>query len=405
MSNRYTFSAAALLLSVACQHTSGPDRAPEAPDHPITVDTHIDVPYRLLEAWEDLGRDTAGDFDIPAARQGKLDAAFMSIFVPPAVDAAGDAHRFADDLIRLVERLASEHRDDLAMAHCADDVVRIRASGRIALPLGMENGGPIAGDLANLEYFYRRGIRYITLAHAKSNHISDSSYDSERRWDGLSPFGKELVLAMNDRGMMIDVSHLSDDAFWDVIATTNAPVIASHSSLRHFTPGFERNMSDEMVLALAAQGGVIQINAGSNFLSAQANAWSQRAREAAAAYAEAYQLAPEDPELEAFGKRYLADNPYPFATLDDLLDHIDRAVRIGGIDHVGIGSDFDGVGNTLPVGFKTAAAYPALIEGLEQRGYDTQAIGKILGGNLMRVWRQVETMGEQAGNPPICAKP
>ena len=153
------------------------------------------------------------------------------------------------------------------MAYNTDDVLQQFGSEKISLALGMENGTPIGGDLANLRHFYQRGIRYITLAHSESNHISDSSYDLRRRWQGLSPFGKELVVAMNNIGMMIDISHVSDDAFYQVVSLSKVPVIASHSSLRSYTPGFERNMDDDMLRALAKNGGVVQINFGSSFVT------------------------------------------------------------------------------------------------------------------------------------------
>ena len=235
---------------------AAPDRAEQLAQELLIVDTHIDVPYRLHRSWQDVSETTAdGDFDYPRAQAGGLDAPFMSIYIPPKVDAEGGAAALADELIDMVERIVLDAPDKFALATCADDLMAIKTSGRIALPLGMENGGPIDGDFANLRHFHERGIRYVTLAHGKSNHISDSSYDSFKRWQGLSPFGKRLIAEMNRTGMMIDVSHLSDQAFWQVMELSQAPVIATHSSLRHFTPGFERNMSDEMVAALGENGG------------------------------------------------------------------------------------------------------------------------------------------------------
>ena len=273
------------------------------------------------------------------------------------------------------------------------------------MPLGIENGGPIAGDFAQLNHFFERGVRYITLAHSKSNHISDSSYDTNERWQGLSDFGKKLVPEMNRLGVMIDVSHLSDRAFWQVIEQSQVPVIASHSSLRHFTPGFHRNMSDEMVLALAKQGGVIQINFGSTFLTATARAWSDRLSEQAKAYQEAQNLADDDPRLETFREQYRGAYPFPYASTEHVLNHIDRVVEIAGIDHVGLGSDYDGVGDSLPLGMKDASSYPNLVSGLLQRGYELADIAKILGGNLLRVWRANEAYAEAAGTPTRCATP
>jgi membrane dipeptidase len=265
--------------------------------------------------------------------------------------------------------------------------------------MGMENGAPIEGNLANLTHFAERGIRYITLAHSRSNHIADSSYDPVRRWGGLSPFGRELVRAMNRAGVMIDVSHVSDAAFYDVLATSAVPVVATHSSARHFTPGFERNMSDDMIRALGAHGGVIQINFGSSFLTREANRWradfaAARARAAAARQAAGGHAADDDGWDEAFSEQYRKDHPYPFASVEDVLDHIDRVVMLAGVDHVGIGSDFDGVGPSLPAGLKDVSSYPNLVEGLLRRGYSEAAISQILSGNLLRVWQRTEAFAD-----------
>jgi membrane dipeptidase len=369
-------AACATLLLGAC--ASRPDDASRARDlaqRLLIVDTHIDVPYRLSRSDDDVSRATeSGDFDHPRAVAGGLDALFMSIYIPADVDQAGQAGAFAEQLIDGVEDLARAHPDKFAVATCADDIDAAKARGLIALPMGMENGGPIAGELERLKHFRDRGILYVTLTHSRSNHISDSSYDEDERWQGLSEFGQRLVPAMADAGVMVDVSHISDRAFWQVLELSPVPVIATHSSLRHFTPGFHRNMSDDMVRALGRQGGIIHINYGSAFLTETAN----RHRD-------------ED-----------GDGPYPFATLDDVLDHIDRAVMLAGVDHVGIGSDYDGVGNTLPEGLKDVSSYPNLVAGLLRRGYDEDDIGKIVGANLMRVWRQVEAHAAAAGTPPSC---
>ena len=393
-------------LLVLAQGCGAPDadRSEALARELLIVDAHIDLPYRLHRAWQDVSKATAdGDIDYPRALAGGLDAPFMSIYIPPKVDAEGGAVALADELIDLVERIVDEAPDKFALATCADDLAAIKASGRIALPLGMENGGPIAGDFANLRRFHERGIRYITLAHAKSNHISDSSYDSFKRWQGLSPFGKELVAEMNRLGTMIDVSHLTDQAFWQVIELSEAPVIATHSSLRHFTPGFERNMSDEMVTALGEAGGVIHIAFGSIFLTQAAGEYSDARRKAALSFAFANHLEEDDPRLQDFMAQYRQANPYPYATLDDALDHFDRAVELAGIDAVGIGSDYDGVGDSLPIGLKDASSYPNLINGLLGRGYSEQDIAKVLAGNIMRVWRNVEALAESHGNPPSCS--
>jgi membrane dipeptidase len=264
--------------------------------------------------------------------------------------------------------------------------------------MGMENGAPVEDDLANVAHFAERGIRYITLTHSKNNQICDSSYDEERTWHGLSPFGREVVAEMNRVGIMVDVSHVSDETFEQVLEVTRAPVIASHSSCRHFTPGFERNMSDEMIRELAANGGVIQINFGSSFLTAAANQWAKARSEAIDAFVAEGGLESDDPAVVEFRRRYLEEHPLPRATVEDVADHIDHVVELAGIDHVGLGSDFDGVGPSLPTGLEDVSRYPNLFRVLLERGYSDEDIGKIAGGNLLRVWREVERLAaEQAG--------
>jgi membrane dipeptidase len=400
-----------LLVLAACSEPTGqapdqptPERAAELTRALLLVDTHIDVPYRLYKQAADVTNATeTGDFDYPRARAGGLDALFMSIYIPADTDAAGEAYAFADQLIDSVESLAADAPDKFALATCAADVERARDAGRIAMALGMENGGPIAGSFENLAHFAGRGIRYVTLAHSRSNHISDSSYDPDERWQGLSEFGRTLIPELNRQGVMVDVSHVSDKAFWQVLELTQVPVIASHSSLRHFVPGFQRNMSDEMVTALGANGGVIQINFGSGFLTAEANAYPERAR---AALAEWQAGMPDATEAEqsAFMERYRAEHPYPYATVNDVLDHIDRVVELAGIDHVGIGSDYDGVGPTLPEGLKDVSQYPNLVLGMLERGYSEEDVAKVLGANLLRVWKAVEAYALEAGTPTRCAQ-
>jgi len=260
--------------------------------------------------------------------------------------------------------------------------------------MGMENGSPINHNLANVRFFADRGIRYITLTHGSSNHISDSSYDDNHQWKGLSPFGKEVVAEMNRVGLMVDISHVSDDAFFQVMEISKVPVIASHSSPRHFTPGWERNMSDEMIRALAKNGGVIQINFGSSFISKQAKTWYDIMDEKRTAYLEANGFEEHGSEAEQFGKDYRIENPFPYATLDQLVDNFEHVIELVGTEHVGIGSDFDGVGDSLPENMKDVSYYPALIEELLKREYPVDTIRAIMGGNLMRVWSEVEAYAQ-----------
>jgi len=393
-----TATGAALLLAACDQMGQAPVETPDlARDaqriahSSIVVDTHIDVPYRLEERPDDVSQATeSGDFDYPRAAAGGLNAAFMSIYTPAELEADNQSREVAETLIDLVNGIVAKSPEKFALATSTTDVREHFAGGLISLPLGMENGSPIEQDLTNVRHFFDRGIRYITLTHSLSNHISDSSYDDNRQWQGLSDFGKEVVKEMNRVGIMIDVSHVSDDAFWQVMEITKTPVIASHSSARHFTPGFERNMDDEMLEALAKNGGVIQINFGSSFITEAAQQYGSARWDGEKAYvAEHPELEKSDAEQQ-FKEQYEAEHgPFPFATLDDVLDHFDHVVELAGIDHVGIGSDYDGVGDSLPIGLKDVSTYPALIEGLLERGYSEQDIRKILGENLLRVWDAV----------------
>ena len=392
-----------LFVLTACLDTDKRTTALELAKNSIIVDGHIDVPYRVLREWEDVTKaTTGGDFDYPRAIKGGLNAPFMSIYTPASLAAEGKSKERANELITLVEKIVSLAPDKYAIATSPSQIREQFKQGLISLPLGMENGSPIEGKIENLAYFFNKGIRYITLAHSLSNQISDSSYDSNKAHDGLSGFGEEVVREMNRLGIIIDISHVSDAAFWDVMDITKVPVIASHSSARHFTPGFERNMDDDMIVRLAENGGIIMINYGSAFVTEEANQYNTKRSDAWEKF-----LSPEDgtpidmynPELrndrDAFNKQYAELNPYPFATLEQTLDHFDHVVKLtGSVDFVGIGSDYDGVGNTLPIGLKDVSSYPNLINGLMQRGYSNDDIKKILGENLLRVWSEIENGAE-----------
>lgn len=355
----------------------------------ILVDGHIDVPYRLQEKWVDVTDATqGGDFDYPRARKGGLNAPFMSIYVPASLDDSPQSTALAHKLIDYVEAIVGRAPEKFAIAKSVSEVKKQFEQGLISLPLGMENGSPIQGSMENLQQFYDRGIRYITLAHSMSNHISDSSYDLRRKWKGLSPFGKKLVGEMNDLGIMLDISHVSDDAFYQVIELSKAPVIASHSSLRTFTPGFERNMDDAMIKALAKNGGVVMINFGSTFVDQTSRAWRNKMGEKRDAVEQ--EFGPDSEQAENFETRYRETTPFPYANVDTVVEHIEHVVKLVGIDHVGIGSDYDGVGDSLPVGLKDVSTYPNLVQGLLDKNYSEQDIEKILGKNLLRVWSQVE---------------
>ena len=356
----------------------------------IITDGHIDVPWRLNDGYEDLSiRTETGDFDYIRAKEGGLDAPFMSIYVPSSYQETGGAKEKADSLIELVHRIANDHPDKFEVAFSVADVNRIFGDGKIALPMGMENGAPILDDLNNVQYFYDRGIRYITLTHAKDNLICDSSYDTTGTWNGLSPFGRKVVKEMNRVGIMVDISHVTDEVINQVMDMTDVPVIASHSSCRYFTPGWERNMGDAEIKRLKDNGGVIQINYGSSFVTQVSQDKRKANSEKIEAYAKENGLEENDETFIAYAKKVNEENPM-YADITEVVDHIDRVVELAGIDHVGIGSDYDGVGDSLPYGLKDVTSYPNLIFHLLKRGYSENDIEKICYKNIWRVWSTVE---------------
>lgn len=400
---------AALLFAAACgtketiEYTAMPEDAlrkvADSLAHAyIITDGHVDLPYRLkvrnfrLEK-EYLGipiQTDDGDFDYERAKKGGLDAPFMSIYIPSSYQLQPDMGKvLADSLIDMIRGIADAHPDKFGLAGTPAEVDAHFKAGRIALPMGMENGAPIGNDIANVKYFYDRGIRYVTLTHGKDNQICDSSYDTLNTWKGLSPFGEEVVREMNRVGIMVDISHVSDSTFYDVLKITKAPVIASHSSLRYFTPGWQRNMADDMVKALKGNGGVIQINFGSTFLDSAVSKANDENRKKLQALLKEKGLGMRDSLAKPIIEEFRKENPSLYADVKTVADHIDRVVELAGIDHVGIGSDYDGVGDSLPTGLKDVSQYPNLIYELLRRGYSPEDIEKICYKNVWRVWNKV----------------
>ncbi|HVI24762.1 MAG TPA: membrane dipeptidase [Xanthomonadaceae bacterium] len=391
-----TLLAAALACALSLSaHAAAPDAATRLVQDAVIVDTHIDAPGMLTDRWMDLGEAAQGrEFDYPKARAGGLDVAFMSIYTSPKQDADGTAWQAANEMIDAVEALAQRHPDRFALLRSPGDVERLRAGDRVLLPLGMENGAPLGDDLANVRFFFDRGVRYITLAHSAANRIADSSYALERKWHGLSPFGRQVVAEMNRLGIMVDVSHISDESAREAIALSKAPVIASHSAFRHFTPDFERNISDELAKAVAAKGGVVQVPFGTAFVdprgAADTQAHFRAINDFNARNAELRAQGKPELDRDRFDREWAAAHPAPETPITAVLDQIDYGVKLLGVDHVGIGSDFDGVDGELPDGLRSVADYPNLVAGLQARGYTDDDIRKILGSNLLRVWRAVE---------------
>jgi membrane dipeptidase len=394
--------AMAITISTLAQNSTSDEalrkKADELAHKFIISDGHVDLPYRLnvknfrlTKEFTGIPIESAeGDFDYVRAKKGGLDAPFMSIYVPSSYQQTGGAKAFADSLIDMVNGIIEAHPGKFGHGRSPYQVEQNFKKGIISLPMGMENGAPIE-EISDVAHFHKRGIRYITLTHGKDNQICDSSYDTTRTWNGLSDYGRQVVEEMNRQGIMVDISHVSDATFYQVIGITKAPIIASHSSCRKYTPDFQRNMSDDMIKALGKNGGVIMINFGSDFLEGRVQKMRDEMREKMTTALEEIGLTRDDehakPIVEAFEKEY---HNQLFSDVEMVANHIDHVVKLAGIDHVGFGSDYDGVGDSLPVGLKDVSAYPNLIFVLLKRGYSETDIEKICWGNLSRVWQEVE---------------
>ena len=356
----------------------------------IIIDGHIDLPFRLykknllFEKKIELDKETSGNFDIPKAVRGGLNCPFMSIYIPSDKN-FDEAFVLADNLIDLVDNVIKSNQKNLSHASGPSDVEKNFFENKISLPMGMENGSALGKDINNIKYFFSRGIRYLTLTHAKDNQICDSSYDSKRTWNGLSDFGVEVIKEMNKIGMMVDVSHISDKTFYDVLKISRKPLVATHSSPRKFTPSFERNMSDEMIIDLAENGGIIMINFGSSFVNQRSNKIFSEIEKKVKGYKTKKNIKNDHEELERY-KNELINEMNPFAKIEDVVKTIDHVYKLVGIDHIGFGSDFDGLGNSLPEGLKDVSMYPNIIERLLKKNYSEEDIKKICCKNLFRVW-------------------
>jgi membrane dipeptidase len=364
----------------------------------LVVDTHIDTPQRLLfESTFELGaRDPRGHLDIPRMRQGGLDAAFFSIWVPSSITGPAAVRR-ALSLIDETHQAIRTHPDDLALATTVADIRRANAEGRIAILMGMEGGHMIDDDLRLLRTYARLGVRYLTLTHSGSHNWADAATGMPSN-NGLTAFGREVVREMNRLGMMVDVSHASDKTFEDAIAVSQAPVIASHSSCRAIA-SHVRNMTDDMMRTLAANGGVIMINYHATFLSEPFRVAAQGA-DVLARTREANRACGEDEACaliaaDRLNRGLMEDGTLPAVTWEAIVEHIDHAAKVAGVDHVGLGSDFDGA--TMPIGMDDVSRLPRLTDALLARGYSEADVTKILGGNILRVMERVERIGESAG--------
>jgi membrane dipeptidase len=363
----------------------------------IVVDTHDDTTQRLLDGKFDLGRrDSSGSIDIPRMKEGNLGGIFFSIWIPSRVTGP-EAVKRAIVQIDAVREQVRRHPKDLALATTAAEVREARKQGKIAVLMGVEGGHMIANDLGVLRTFAALGVRYMTLTHSGNNDWADSSTDKAAH-NGLTDFGKDVVREMNRLGVVVDISHVADKTFYDVLALSKAPVFASHSSCRAICDA-PRNMTDEMIKALAAKGGVIQINYHVGFLSQEfRDAEKAHPEEEKAIQAEIKKRCGENEacqliEGDRIVREYVAQGKLPRVGWEKIVEHIDHAVRIAGADHVGLGSDFDGA--NMPFGMEDASKLPQITEALLRKGYSEGDVRKILGENTLRVMTEVERVGRE----------
>jgi membrane dipeptidase len=360
----------------------------------LTVDTHCDTPMEFSRSDFDLGtRHDDGCVDFPRMREGGLNAEFFAVFIgqgPRNDSSFNKVHKKALEIFDAIHKNVEKNSNIAELAYTADDAYRIKKSGKIAAFIGVENGYPVGKDISRVKQYYDLGARYITLSHSRNNDICDSSTDPKgAESNGLSPFGEEVVKEMNRLGMMIDVSHISDSSFYDVIRLSKAPIIASHSSCRALCES-PRNLNDDMLMAIKKNGGVIQICILSSYLKApvQNPELDAKLKEIREKYGD-YNNLPDSLKNKARSEFRAIQRKYEkLATVKDAVDHIDHVVQVIGIDHVGIGTDFDGGGGIE--GCKTAADMKNITIELVRRGYTKNDIEKIWGGNVMRVLREVE---------------
>jgi membrane dipeptidase len=382
---RMGIAAVAALLCLA----AAPDdleRARKLHARLIGVDSHIDTLQRVLNGGEDISRATGrGHVDLPRLKEAGMVAPFFALWVPTFYKGS-EAVRRTLQLRDAMQSVLDAHPEQIELATSAAEVERIAGTGKIAAVLTLEGGHQIADDLAVLRTYHRLGIRSMTLTHFRNNNWADASTDRPRH-NGLTDFGRQVVREMNRIGMIVDISHVSDKAFYDTLEVTTKPVIASHSSCRALSD-VPRNMTDDMIRALAKNGGVIGINFGAGFLSAKdAEALRQRIGQAVATEPDLTGRALDEFAAAEYAREYGQMRPAA-ATLQDAVAHIDHAVKIAGVDHVGIGSDWDGI-NSVPAGLEDVSRMPALTAALLARGYREDDLRKILGGNFVRVLREV----------------
>lgn len=350
----------------------------------FVLDSHCDTPSQI-HRLRDLSVDNHhAHVDFPKLKRGGVDGAFFALYVPGAKDTE-EAFRYACDLLEGVERSVAENLDLASFAVNASDAMNNKAKGVFSVFLGLENGSPIGNDLSRLKYFYDRGVRYVTLCHSLNNQICDSCASRVKTWGGLSPFGREVVAEMNRLGLLIDVSHISDESFYDVLKYSTRPVVATHSCCRALSD-HPRNMTDDMIRALAAAGGVIQINfypvfIDSTFTTVLAD--SGLAEKGESVEAEFIADPADDAKRKAWNRIQDEIQALPRPSYKLIADHIDHVVKLVGIDHVGIGSDYDGI-EVTPEGMEDISMMPKLFDELRMRGYSETDLSKIASENFFR---------------------
>src|SRR5262245_12916722 len=379
------------------------ERARQLHDRAIVIDSHDDTTQRLVDdkTFKIEARNPNGNIDVPRMREGGLDALFFSIWVPS--DVTGPiAVKKAMDQIDAVREAARLHPNDFMLATTAADIRRAAAEHKIAALMGMEGGHMIDDDLRLLRGYAALGVRYLTLTHFKNNNWADSSTDTPAH-NGLTAFGKDVVRELNRLGVMVDISHVADKTFYDALAVTTAPVVASHSSARVIA-NHPRNMTDDMFRALAKNGGVVMINYHAGFLSEEFRVASEKKSGSVVAKMDAMSKkcggneACTTMESERIDREAMLSGELPKVSWEKIIEHIDHAVKIAGADHVGLGSDFDGA--TMPLGMEAASKLPQITDALLKKGYSEADVQKILGGNILRVMEQVERVAQNGGKTP-----
>jgi len=361
----------------------------------LLIDTHNDLPSRTVEGFDIGSRTGTGHTDIVRLKEGGVGAQFFAVYVAASyVTGNRSANRTLQMIDTVRHDIIERYPNDFMLATTAKDIDEAHRRGKIAALMGIEGGHAIEDSLRLLRDYYDLGIRYMTLTHSNTNNWADSSGDVNdakiKHHDGLTEFGKQVVLEMNRLGMMVDISHVADKTFWDALAVSKAPIFASHSSCRALT-NHARNMTDEMIVALAKKGGVVQVNFYCGFISQKFrdnDAADTKVLDARMARETAGKNLSE-PDRQILSEKLRKEMGLSRATLADVVDHIDHIRKIAGIDAIGLGGDFDGVSCT-PVGLEDVSKYPNLTRALLEKGYSADDIRKIYGGNFLRVMRAVE---------------